>query len=234
MRTYQLFRKSGVAALVFCLICSVFVKNSFSRIPDIIRIDKFVAFVSSQYSSVSIARAEQYRLFLNDHHYASELDMVHAVNAFFHQHITYATDQELYGLSDYWASPAELLGAGRGDCEDWAIAKYITLRQLRIDDTKLRLIYVRARLGALGSPLSQAHMVLAYYPTAESEPLILDSLITAVLPASQRDDLTPVFSFNAEGLWAGQSEMRSTQSPRARLSRWRDLLERLPNEGILL
>jgi predicted transglutaminase-like cysteine proteinase len=213
---------------------SVLVKVTVSYAVELIHLDKFVAFVSARYTPDVVVVARQYRQFLTEHTQHTELEKVFAVNDFFHQHITYITDLELYGESDYWATPAELIGAGKGDCEDWAIAKYLSLRHLNIDESKLRLVYVRARIGAIGSPVSQAHMVLAYYPTQESEPLILDSLIRTVLPASQRDDLTPVFSFNAEGLWAGQSDQRSSQSPRARLSRWRALLDRLPNEGIVL
>jgi hypothetical protein len=62
---------------------------------------------------------------------------------------------------------------------------------------KLRLIYVRARLGGAGSTQSIAHMVLGYYETPAAEPLVLDSLLDNIMPASQRKDLTPVFSFNA-------------------------------------
>ena len=219
---------------MLCLIVGLFINVGVSYALPLINVDKFIEFISTRYTVQSIARAEQYKAFLTEYAQRSEPEKIAAVNHFFHQHITYSTDLELYNQSDYWASPAELLGAGQGDCEDWAIAKYLSLRQLNIDDSKLRLVYVRARIGAIGSTLSQAHMVLAYYPSPGSEPLILDSLISTVLPASERNDLTPVFSFNAEGLWAGQSDMRSTQSPRARLSRWRDLLERLPNEGIVL
>lgn len=40
-------------------------------------------------------------------------------------------------------------------------------------------------------------MVVAYYPAPDAEPLILDNLLTTILPASERPDLIPVFSFNA-------------------------------------
>ncbi|AXR05549.1 hypothetical protein D0Y50_03670 [Salinimonas sediminis] len=76
-------------------------------------------------------------------------------------------------------------------------------------------------------------MVLGYYANPTSEPLILDSLISDVLPAGQRTDLTPVFSFNSEGIWSpGGAE--SVGSPTARLSRWRNLLQKLTAEGIAL
>lgn len=160
---------------------------------------------------------------------------VHAIkkmNTFIHSKVSYQTDQQLYGTEDYWASVAETFGQGYGDCEDFAIAQYTTLRSIGIDDAKLRLIYVRARIGGPQSSVTQAHMVLGYYHTPNAEPLIIDSLIEEVLPASERSDLTPVFSFNASGLWAGSSSKKAKSNPLDRLSRWRDVLSRIEQEGI--
>jgi hypothetical protein len=75
-------------------------------------------------------------------------------------------------------------------------------------------------------------MVLAHYATPQSEPLILDNLVTEIRPASRRPDLTPVFSFNSEGLWQGAGA-QSMGDPVARLSRWRDVLARARAEGFL-
>ena len=161
-------------------------------------------------------------------------DQLSAVNTFLHQSLTYMPDSMLYGVEDYWASPAELFTRQQGDCEDWAIASYISLRALGIPDAQLRLVYVRAQVGPANSGLSQAHMVLAYYPETDAEPLIIDSLIQNILPASARTDLTPVFSFNSTGLWAGSGNQKSRQSATARLSRWRDLVQRLERQGVIL
>lgn len=151
------------------------------------------------------------------------------VNAFFNRRIRYVEDDQLWGKQDYWASPVETIGHGAGDCEDFAIAKYLVLREAGIDNRQLRLIYVRAKMGGA----SRAHMVLGYYPEPDAEPLILDSLVRLVAPAGQRPDLTPVFSFNSEGLWVGGRQRQADRST-DRLSRWRDVLERTQNEGIEL
>mgnify|MGYP001121422647 CR=1 FL=1 len=124
------------------------------------------------------------------------------INNFFNHNIRYMTDQELWGQKDFWASPLETLGRAAGDCEDYAIAKYASLRKLGIPDSRLRLFYVHARLGASASNATEVHMVLGYYPTEAAEPLILDNLISDIRPASRRTDLKPVFSFNSQGLWA--------------------------------
>jgi hypothetical protein len=60
--------------------------------------------------------------------------------------------------------------------------------------------------------------------------MILDSLVGDVRPASRRPDLSPVFSFNGEGLWQGVGA-QSAGDPTARLSRWRDVLARARTEG---
>ena len=49
--------------------------------------------------------------------------------------------------------------------------------------------------------LNQLHMVVAYYPKPSAIPLILDNLKSDLLPASQRKDLLPIYSFNGSKLW---------------------------------
>jgi predicted transglutaminase-like cysteine proteinase len=139
------------------------------------------------------------------------------INDFFNRRLAFKDDQVVWGVPDYWASPLESLEKRAGDCEDYAIAKYFGLAASGVPTAKLRMVYVRARLGGQ----SLAHMVLAYYAQPGAEPLILDNLRPEVLPASQRPDLTPVFSFNTEGLWQGTGQV-TAGDPLARLSGWRD------------
>lgn len=151
-----------------------------------------------------------------------------AVNTFFNRRILYELDPVVWNQNDYWATPLEFMGRAAGDCEDFAIAKYMTLLELGVPNERLRLIYVRARTAGAKS---EAHMVLGYYENPGDEPLILDNLITSIRPASRRPDLTPIFSFNSQGLWiAGQSQ--SAADPTARLSRWREVLDRMKQEGL--
>lgn len=111
-------------------------------------------------------------------------------------------------LEDYWAKPLEFLANDGGDCEDFAIAKYYALRALGVPDEKLRIVYATYRQGSF----SGAHMVLAYYATLDGDPLILDNINPDVLPGSRRADLTPVFSFNTEGLWSAKELKGRDQS----------------------
>ena len=164
-----------------------------------------------------------------------------AVNQFYNRRIQFRTDWEVWGQADYWASPLELLEKGQGDCEDYVIAKYFSLLSIGMPSANLRLVYVRAQIGGPGGT-PQAHMVLAYYPSNPSasaappglpaEPLILDNLIADIRPASLRPDLSPVFSFNSEGLWKGVSGAPDGD-PSVRVSRWREVLNKARDEGFL-
>lgn len=162
----------------------------------------------------------------------SEDEQIRRINEFVNRRVLFENDQDIWGQKDYWATPLETLGRGAGDCEDYAIAKYISLRLLGVDNDKLRITYVKARIGGPRSTISEAHMVLGYYPAPDAEPLILDNLIGDIRPASSRSDLMPVFGFNSEGIWTGAGPgANSAGSATSRLSRWRDVIARLQAEG---
>jgi len=154
------------------------------------------------------------------------------VNEFFNRHIAYAENKDLWGQDDYWATPLESLSKTKGDCKGYVIAKYFALLELNVPVKQLRLIYVKATIGGEESSLQQAHMILAYYPTPDAEPLILDNLITDIRPASRRSDLLPIFSFNSEGIFVGVAGGSSVgPGGVGQLSHWADLLRRAHAEG---
>lgn len=143
------------------------------------------------------------------------------VNSFFNQ-FRFQSDKESRGVEDYWKSPEEFIIDGGGDCEDYAIIKYFTLVTLGIPTEKLRITYVTSL------KLNQAHMVLSYYSTPEAEPLILDSLESKILKASQRKDLKPVYSFNGDGLWlAKQRGQNALMGQPNSLGKWDELIKRM-------
>ncbi|WP_095109290.1 cysteine protease LapG [Pseudomonas sp. Irchel 3E20] len=155
----------------------------------------------------------------------SEQEQLKVVNLFFNKQMRYMEDVDLWGQVDYWETPIEGLWKGAGDCEDYAIAKYFSLRRLGVSSDKLRITYVKALRQ------NRAHMVLTYYSTPEAMPLVLDSLIDAIQPASQRTDLLPVYSFNAEGLWLPGAKGNKKVGDTKRLSRWQDVLKKMKAEG---
>lgn len=175
--------------------------------------------------------AEQAQALVQQIERSSALDepqRLREVNDFFNRRLAFKDDSVTWGVPDYWATPLESLEKRAGDCEDYAIAKYFSLAASGVPTARLRMVYVRARLGGQ----SLAHMVLAYYAQPDAEPLILDNLRPEVLPASQRPDLTPVFSFNTEGLWQGVGPV-TAGDPLARLSLWRELVAKARAEGFL-
>lgn len=160
-----------------------------------------------------------------------ESEQLIRVNTFFNRQMLFEDDIVVWKERDYWATPLEFMGRQAGDCEDFSIAKYMTLRLLGVPAERLRLIYVRAQLGGPQSGITQAHMVLGYFASASEEPLVLDNLISEIRPAARRNDLFPVFSFNSDGMWVGGATA-SSADPTTRLSRWRDVLDRMRSEGL--
>lgn len=156
---------------------------------------------------------------------ASELAQLNAVNRFFNQQLHYREDIDIWHVIDYWATPIESLRKGEADCEDYAIAKYFTLRHLGVSGEKLRITYVKA------IRLNRAHMVLTWYATPDAIPIVLDSLTDNILPATQRPDLLPVYSFNDGGLWLPGSQNNKRVGDSKRLSRWQDVLKKMREEG---
>jgi len=157
-----------------------------------------------------------------------EIIKIHKVNDLINRN-EYILDAPQWNKPDYWATPYEVLEAGQGDCEDFCIAKYYTLRRLGVPEHKLRFLYTRSLTR------DQAHMVLAYYPAPGSTPLILDSADNSILPSDQRTDLLPVFSFNRNGLWTtypdGDGKFIGTT---VRSTNWKVLLHRMDNHERLV
>ena len=155
----------------------------------------------------------------------SEMEKLKVVNLFFNKQVRYVEDIDLWHEVDYWETPIEALWKGAGDCEDYAIAKYFSLRHLGVSSDKLRITYVKALRQ------NRAHMVLTYYATPDAMPLVLDSLIEPIQPALQRTDLLPVYSFNAEGLYLPGAKGNKKVGDTKRLSRWQDVLKKMQAEG---
>ena len=161
------------------------------------------------------------------HDGSTDRDKLEKINSFFNKKIVFSNDIDIYGVNDYWATPVEFLSRGTGDCEDYAIAKYFSLKIMGIAEEKLRIAYVKAL------QYNMFHMVMLYYSNPGAEPLILDSLVDSIKPASERRDLLPIFTFNGAGLWLahdrGQGKLAGKSS---RLTAWNDLLQRMAETGI--
>lgn len=180
-----------------------------------------IDFIQKRFGIEAVQRLQQWEKIANFKEDIAVDKKLMLVNTFFNR-AEFVSDQEHWGKQDYWATPVELLATNAGDCEDYSIAKYFTLKEMGVEEEKLKITYVKA------IKLDQAHMVLAYYPEPGAEPYILDNLINEIKPASERDDLIPVYSFNGEGLWL--SKLRGQEGKRIgnsdKLDNWQDLLSR--------
>ena len=186
--------------------------------------DEMLDMVAKEYGRRARGRIVQWQQVVDQNNAAGELEKLEAVNRFFNKN-RFVSDHVHWKIPDYWATPIEFLSTKGGDCEDFAIAKYITLRALDVPDEKLRITYVKA------IRLNQAHMVLTYYETPKAIPLILDNLESKIEPATKRKDLKPVFSFNGNGLWLAKMQGEGQKLGTANdLNMWRDLITRLQRE----
>jgi predicted transglutaminase-like cysteine proteinase len=195
-----------------------------------LNINKLENAMQARFGVAGIAKFHTWNLLVENNQTKSAAEKIKAVNDYFNKNTRFVDDIIQWKASDYWATPLETLGSGAGDCEDYTIAKYFTLIRLGIPVENLRLIYVKAQIGGSSSKIFQAHMVLGYYEHPNSVPLVLDSLVSDIETADKRSDLRPVFSFNSDGLWVG-NQAQPQIDPTARLSRWRDVLERMKQEG---
>ena len=156
----------------------------------------------------------------------TDMEKLIKVNNFFNK-LDFVDDSLHWRQEDYWATPVEFLASDGGDCEDFSLAKYFTLKAMGVNEKRLNLTYVKAL------NLNQAHMVMTYFEVPGEEPLVLDNLVKDIKPASERTDLLPVYSFNGTGLWIAKQRGRGKLVGKSeRLGRWKELLTRMP-EGLI-
>lgn len=183
--------------------------------------------MSSRFGDAGLRRMQSWFAMLEAQNGKSIAQRLNAVNDFWNQQLLAGIDAQIWKESDYWATPVESLGRGTGDCEDFVIGKYFSLIKLGVPSQQMRFIYVRARVGGVGSTRSVAHMVLGFYESPQAVPVVLDNLVGSIQKANQRTDLTPVFSFDAEGVYVDGQRSASSE----RINRWQGLLVRMRQEG---
>jgi predicted transglutaminase-like cysteine proteinase len=118
----------------------------------------------------------------------SQLD---AVNRYMNK-VRFMPDLRNYRQNDYWASPVEFMKNG-GDCEDYAIAKYMSLRALGVADERMRIVVL------MDTAKRQGHAVLVV--ATDAGLMVLDNQLAQVTPAAQVAHYMPVFSMNQGGWW---------------------------------
>jgi len=104
-------------------------------------------------------------------------------------------DDVIQKKENSWATPKEFLTIGYGDCEDYVIIKYYSLIKLGFDEKKLFITVVKEKFyGGI-------HMVLTYFKTSQTPPLVLDNLSFKILPLDKRSDLHAKLLINSQGVF---------------------------------
>jgi predicted transglutaminase-like cysteine proteinase len=187
--------------------------------------EKLFAYVYKEFGSKAETAVRDWQELIDDNNNSSTAVQLYEVNRFFNR-LEFVDDLTHWKKNDYWATPVEFLSTNGGDCEDFSIAKYFSLRALGVPAEKLRLMYVKALR------YDMAHMVLAYYETPLSIPLVLDNLNPDILSANKRRDLKPVYSFNGDGLWIAKEKGQGKQVQQGGNNNlWEDLNKRMIQES---
>ena len=216
---------ASVNRLLFCIILILLASVSLSV--DVHIFDKaFLNSIVDKWGGEALKRVLLWESVLKAN--AGQADSVKLahVNGFFNQ-IRSVPDRVNWGVRDYWATPIEMLAVNGADCEDFAVAKYFSLKLLGVAESRLRLTYVRSYERRQRLSIT-SHLVLLYYRDPDAEPLVLDNLDPEIKPASERADLVPTYSFNADGLWKAQTRTRGEYiGNTAQLHKWQGLLRRM-------
>lgn len=140
---------------------------------------------------------EAWETFLSEQQHgdtAPTIELVNAVNRYMNRS-PYIVDPVNWGIPDYWATPDEFF-LKDGDCEDYAISKFVTLKRLGIDPNLMRLVILQ------DENLRIAHAVLAVEVDGVFH--ILDNQVDTVLPHTQILHYRPVYSITEGGWWLHQ------------------------------
>lgn len=124
----------------------------------------------------------------------SQQRQLEAVNRFVNQ-VPHVDDRVNYGVEDYWATPTEFFARG-GDCEDYAIAKYVSLRELGWPPSQMRLTIVTDTSRGI------AHAVLVVFLNGRA--YVLDNQLAGVTPADSIRHYRPIYSISEAGWWSHQ------------------------------
>lgn len=160
------------------------------------KIDKEEAYFNSCDKDLKSCKNEHlsaWREFLAQAKFKPKDQLLKEVNKFINTW-PYIEDAKNWKKSDYWASPIEFLDKS-GDCEDYAIIKYVTLKELGFKSENMRIVVVMDKLRLIN------HAILVVYDN-NNQAVVLDSLFDAVLPQQRILQYTPHYSVNEHAHWA--------------------------------
>jgi predicted transglutaminase-like cysteine proteinase len=143
-------------------------------------------------SSLDRPEVQDWMKFLGTLKDVSNEKKIEAVNDYMNKE-KFIPDSKNYGVSDYWATPMEFLAHGGGDCEDYAVAKYISLRALGFGQNEMRLAIVYDKV------MRMPHALLIVY--SDNEAKVLDSQNPAVMDSAEITRYKPIYSISQVAWW---------------------------------
>lgn len=143
----------------------------------------------------SACKTDEWQSFLDKIHSLSPEEQIRAVNREMNDK-PYVTDPVNWHMADYWATPLQFLRKD-GDCEDYAISKYMALRALGFPVNDMRIVVLQDT--NLGIP----HAVLVVFHKGKA--LVLDNQVSGIVPADRIHHYQPFYSINEEGWWLHRS-----------------------------
>jgi predicted transglutaminase-like cysteine proteinase len=121
------------------------------------------------------------------------LEKLEAVNHYVNARVRFVDDVRQYGVSDYWTTAADTLRRGRGDCEDYAIAKLQLLRRAGFAEKDLYLVILHDTLRRAD------HAVLV--ARADGRLLVLDNGTDRLIDSYEMPDYRPIVTFSGNKIW---------------------------------
>jgi len=182
--------------------------------------EEIIQKAENKYGGFVRNRLQAYNQLLESAKDSTEAKKLQMVNDFFNN-VPYMSDQKNWSQKDYWATPWEFLARDKGDCEDYVIAKFFTLKSLGIDSKKLFMTYVKS------SRFDLSHMVLSYFESPDADPLILDNTNFKIFPASKRSDLTPIYIFNGDSLYLARKRSKKIKINTKTHKKWDTLIKHM-------
>ena len=118
-----------------------------------------------------------------------QMSRIEAVNAYVNHKVRFVDDRPRFGVADRWSAASETLGSGRGDCEDYAIAKMALLRRAGFAERDLYLVVLKDLVRRAD------HAVLVVRSAGRF--LVLDNGTDRVIDSSEIRDYRPILTFTA-------------------------------------
>ena len=157
-----------------------------------IAIDERMVSLCRAHAEVCTPAAKRFLSILDTVKVRSGRDQLEEANRQVNAAIRYVSDLSQHSVLDRWSAPLTTLASGRGDCEDYAIAKYVILRDAGYPASDLRFLLVRDRFAR------EDHAVLA--ARLDGRWLILDNRFNVIPEDTRMHNFTPLFALNHEGV----------------------------------